>query len=155
VDAASNEFYVVERGNRVQPVQYLIRPGDTLSWISIKFGVSIEDIMEVNPQITNPRRIITGQYVLIPGPEVEEGVVPVTGQGQVSISPPSPVPGTTFLPLCDRFPVWAEVDIWIGQPGQSPTIIEEAQADQKGTVFTNIQMPAGPPPAVGGLCHYP
>jgi LysM repeat protein len=145
VDATSNEFYVVQRGNRVQPIQYLIRPGDTLSWISIKFGVSIEDIMEVNPQITNPRRIVTGQYMLIPGPEVEEGVVPVTGQGQVSISPPSPVPGTTFYLFATGFPSRAEVDIWIGQPGQSPTIIEEAQADQNGTVFTNIQMPANAP----------
>jgi LysM repeat protein len=146
VDAASNEFYVVQRGNRIQPIQYLIQPGDTLSWISVKFGVPIADILEVNPQITDPRRIITGQYVLIPGPESDdEAAIPVTGQAHVSISPPSPVPGSTFYVLATGFPAGANVDIWIGRPGASPAIIETAQADQQGVVFINVQLPTGTP----------
>jgi LysM repeat protein len=145
VDAVSNEFYVVQRGNRIEPIQYLIRPGDTLSWISVKFGVPIEDILEVNPQITDPRRIITGQYLLIPGPEEEEGIIPETGQAHVSVSPPSPVPGSTFWVFATGFPAGADVDIWIGRPGASPAIIETARADERGVVFISAQMPADAP----------
>jgi LysM repeat protein len=146
VDAASNEFYVVQRGNRVQPIQYLIRPGDTMSWISVKFGIPIADILEVNPQITDARRIITGQYLLIPGPERDdEAAIPVTGQAHVSISPPSPVPGSTFYVFATGFPAGSNVDIWIGRPGASPAIIEAAQANQQGVVFINVQLPAGTP----------
>jgi LysM repeat protein len=145
IDAASNEFYVIQRANRVQPVQYLIRPGDTLSWISVQFGVPIEDILEANPQITDPRRIITGNYLLIPGPEGDEGIIPETGQAHVSISPPSPVPGSTFYLLATGFPAGADVDIWIGAPGAAPTIIESAQANQQGVVFVNISLAADAP----------
>jgi LysM repeat protein len=145
IDAASNEFYVVQRSNRVQPIQYLIRPGDTLSWISVKFAVPIADILELNPQITDPRRITTGQYLLIPGPDMDEDFIPETGQPHVTVSPPSPAPGTTFTILATGFPVGAEVDIWIGQPGESPAIIESTQANQQGVVFVNIPLAAGTP----------
>jgi LysM repeat protein len=45
---------------------YTIKPGDTLSQIAKQLGVSLGDITQANPQITNPNLIRTGQTINIP-----------------------------------------------------------------------------------------
>jgi LysM repeat protein len=50
---------------------YTIKPGDTLSKIAKQLGVSLEDIIRVNPQITNPNLIKVGQTINIPSTSVE------------------------------------------------------------------------------------
>lgn len=47
---------------------YVIQPGDTLSSIAQKFGVSVKAILAVNPQITNPNIIFAGRTIKIPCP---------------------------------------------------------------------------------------
>lgn len=46
---------------------YEIEPGDTLSKIAAKFGVSLQDLLHANQQIQNPNLIKVGQKVNIPG----------------------------------------------------------------------------------------
>jgi N-acetylmuramoyl-L-alanine amidase len=48
-------------------ISYTVRPGDTLFIIATRFNVSVEDILRVNPQITDPNMIFTGQVIIIPG----------------------------------------------------------------------------------------
>jgi hypothetical protein len=48
------------------PFSYTVQPGDHLVNIANLFGVSIQDVMELN-DITNPNRISVGQELLIPG----------------------------------------------------------------------------------------
>ncbi len=47
---------------------YTIQPGDTLSIIAAKFGVSVDDIITVN-RIENPNFLSAGQQIIIPGLE--------------------------------------------------------------------------------------
>ena len=50
----------------VPTVSYVVVAGDTLSGIAAKFGVSIEDIMTLNPIIKNPNVISKGWKLTIP-----------------------------------------------------------------------------------------
>ncbi len=47
-------------------VVYTVRPGDTLSRIAARFGVTVAQILEANPQIQDPDRIQVGQEIVIP-----------------------------------------------------------------------------------------
>jgi spore coat assembly protein SafA len=47
-------------------VTYVVRPGDTLSGIAERFGVSLGALEAANPQITNPDLINPGQVIKIP-----------------------------------------------------------------------------------------
>ena len=45
---------------------YLVRAGETLSGIARHFGISVQDILRINPQITNADLIYAGQVICIP-----------------------------------------------------------------------------------------
>lgn len=45
---------------------YTVMSGDTLWNISQRFGVSLQALINANPQITNPNRIFPGQRICIP-----------------------------------------------------------------------------------------
>jgi LysM repeat protein len=55
------------------PQVYTVAKGDTMSKIANKFDVSVEAIMDANPQIKNPDRIQIGDEITIPTPEPENG----------------------------------------------------------------------------------
>jgi spore coat assembly protein SafA len=48
-------------------VKYTVQSGDTLWLIAKKFGVSLNDLIQANPQITNPDRININDVIIIPG----------------------------------------------------------------------------------------
>lgn len=60
---------------------YRVLPGDTLSRIAVRFGVSLSSLISCNG-LSNPNRIFAGQLLLIP----KGGTVPPA-------PPPGPVPG--------------------------------------------------------------
>ncbi len=45
---------------------YFIQPGDTLRNIANRYGVTVSDILSVNPQIWNPNWIYAGQVIALP-----------------------------------------------------------------------------------------
>jgi spore coat assembly protein SafA len=45
---------------------YIVQPGDTLTGIAEKFGISLADLEKANPQIPNPDLIFPGEVVHIP-----------------------------------------------------------------------------------------
>lgn len=45
---------------------YTVRSGDTLSAIAQRFGVTVQQLLAVNPQITNANVIFVGQQICIP-----------------------------------------------------------------------------------------
>ncbi|MEK5444366.1 LysM peptidoglycan-binding domain-containing protein [Fredinandcohnia sp. FSL W7-1320] len=55
-----------ECNERPEIVQYIVRPGSSLFAIAIWFGVSVDSLLQVNPQITNPNQILPGQIINIP-----------------------------------------------------------------------------------------
>jgi murein DD-endopeptidase MepM/ murein hydrolase activator NlpD len=46
---------------------YVIAPGDTLSRIAARCGLSVEALMRANPRITSPARIAVGWRLTVPG----------------------------------------------------------------------------------------
>jgi LysM repeat protein/Tol biopolymer transport system component len=76
---------------------YIVQPGDTLSGIAERFGVSLSQLLAANPQIVNPNVIVVGQRITIPD------------------TPPSPAPdlyivqrGDTLFTIAQRFGVSLE-----------------------------------------------
>jgi hypothetical protein len=63
------------------PTVYVVASGDTLSKIAARFGITLEQLLAANPQITNPNKIAIGDEVNIPLPTPQE--VP----GEVEESP--------------------------------------------------------------------
>ncbi|MDQ3154214.1 MAG: LysM peptidoglycan-binding domain-containing protein [Actinomycetota bacterium] len=45
---------------------YIVQPGDTLSGIAERFGISLSDLIRANPQINDPDLIHPGEVVYIP-----------------------------------------------------------------------------------------
>lgn len=45
---------------------YYARKGDTLRNIASRFSITVDDLLKVNPQITNPNLIYVGQAITIP-----------------------------------------------------------------------------------------
>ena len=48
------------------PATYLVRPGDTLSIIAVRLGMTIEQLMDAN-DIADPNSILAGQKLNVPG----------------------------------------------------------------------------------------
>jgi LysM repeat protein len=47
---------------------YVVQAGDTLSAIATKFNVTVQAILDANPDITDPNVIFVGQKIIIPAP---------------------------------------------------------------------------------------
>lgn len=45
---------------------YIVQPGDTMFTIARRFGVSLDTLIAINPQIPDPSRIFPGQTICIP-----------------------------------------------------------------------------------------
>ena len=45
---------------------YTVRPGDTMSKIAIRNGVTVAQLLQANPQVTNPNKINVGDVLNIP-----------------------------------------------------------------------------------------
>lgn len=53
-------------------VKYTIGPGDSLWRISQTFGITVDEILSNNPQLTDPNNIVVGQIICIPEAPVRE-----------------------------------------------------------------------------------
>ncbi|MEA2548860.1 MAG: hypothetical protein QOE42_1458 [Chloroflexota bacterium] len=47
---------------------YVVRPGDRLSTIAGRYGITQQSILALNPQITDPNAIFSGKTIRLPGP---------------------------------------------------------------------------------------
>lgn len=78
--------------------QYVIQPGDTLFEIARRLGITLDELLALNPQITDPSRIQPGQVINIPA----------------RVAPPPPgrtyvvQPGDTMYSIARRFGVSLE-----------------------------------------------
>ncbi len=52
--------------------RYVVQVGDTLFFIARRFGTTVDAILAINPQITDPSRIFPGQVIMIPQPPRSE-----------------------------------------------------------------------------------
>jgi LysM repeat protein len=56
------------------PQVYVIAAGDTLSKVAKSYGLSLEELLAVNPSIKNPDKIAIGDEIVIPAPVPSEVV---------------------------------------------------------------------------------
>jgi LysM repeat protein len=55
-----------------EEVVYIVKSGDTLSKIAAAYEVTVDQILEANPDIKNPNQISVGDRVVIPQPQPSE-----------------------------------------------------------------------------------
>jgi spore germination protein len=66
--------------------RYTVRPGDSIYGIARRYDVSVADILEANPEITNPALLQIGQTINIPPRTIELGEILVNGYAFPSIN---------------------------------------------------------------------
>lgn len=119
---------------------YTVVRGDTLYKISVRFGVSMQSILNANPSITNPSRIYVGQVIKIPGSTTGSGV-PVTGS-RISLSTNKAKPGNTVEVKVWNFPKNAAIDYRLGQEGKDYTVVYDGTTDANGAATLKVTIPS-------------
>lgn len=72
------------------PQTYVIAPGDSLARVARRFGVTLEELLAANPQITDKDLIRIGDEIVVPPPKpdsIEDGTTPTTVDDAASPSP--------------------------------------------------------------------
>ena len=59
---------------------YVVKKGDTMWLIAKKFGITLDDLIAANPQITDPNRINVGDVIHIPETDMDENDADHAGQ---------------------------------------------------------------------------
>lgn len=110
---------------------YRIVRGDWLSKIAIRCGVSLQDLLAANPQITNPSRILVGQVITIP----------VWNEPGLSLSPETVSPGAEVSLSLRGFPAGAMVEYTFGREGEDNEAVGEAETDERGSLSIKLTVP--------------
>jgi LysM repeat protein len=113
---------------------YVVLPGDTISEIALLCEVTVANLLEANPQITNPNRLLTGTTLSIPSPQ--ESPLP-----RVDISPICGVPGTEILAVLQDFPANSTVEISISRIDQTSNEFETIRTNSQGSQNAVITIP--------------
>ena len=61
--------YEIDANGELEPDTYVVEKGDTLSDVAVAHGVSVQDVIDINPQIQDPNLIRPGDEVRIPVPD--------------------------------------------------------------------------------------
>jgi MFS family permease len=107
---------------------YVVQPGDSLSSIAERFGLSVEQLLAANPHITDPDHVEVGAVLTIPSPDA-----PVT----------VPTAGQILDPTGDLFD---DADQPAFAPGYIDLTALEARVDAE-MLFIELLLVAAPPPA--------
>ena len=70
----------------VDQIRHTVAPGESLFGIARRYGTTVAQILEANPDITNPAAIYPGQSVVVPVPDRKLGSIDVNGYAFPSIS---------------------------------------------------------------------
>lgn len=92
---------------------YMVAPGDTLFCLARRLGVTVEEILRLNPQITDPNQIQAGELLCIPVPDsvvgpIEEPIIPII--------PPLPCPPVPAPSPCPPVPTPSPCPPWEERP---------------------------------------
>jgi LysM repeat protein len=106
---------------------YYVERGDTLKGIAIKFHTSVDELLRLNPQVTNPDLIIAGQRLVVPRR------IPGGGTGGGAINVPSGTqiyivqPGDTLKSIARQFGTTTEVLRQLNPEITDPNLIRVGQ----------------------------
>jgi LysM repeat protein len=114
---------------------YIVQTGDTLSEIAELCGTTVDAIMNLNPEISDPGQIFAGQILRIP--RVEDFAGPI-----VAITPECGFPGTTITIFGSGFPEETPVQVRAGPLNQLAIVTAATTSDELGMIDTTITIPA-------------
>ena len=87
---------------------YIVLPGDTIEGIADLCGTTVEAILSINPEISDPDNLYPGQIIRMP--DVESVLETI-----VAIAPICGLPGTNLLVVGSGFPQNTTIQLGIGQ----------------------------------------
>ncbi|MDU9693247.1 LysM peptidoglycan-binding domain-containing protein [Priestia aryabhattai] len=76
--------------------KYVVKAGDSLKKIAIKYHTTVNTLIKLNPQISNPNLIIVGQNILVDG-QVAASAVTSTNNSTSSKAPHAVAPSTNGM----------------------------------------------------------
>jgi len=99
-------------------MDYVIQPGDTLTSLAARFGVTVEAIVTVNPILVNPNAIYPGQIIHIP----------LAGQTMVPMASLYIIqPGETLAVIAQRFNIPVSALLRVNPQITNPNLIYPGQ----------------------------
>jgi lipoprotein-anchoring transpeptidase ErfK/SrfK len=110
---------------------YRIVRGDWLSKIANRCGVSLQDLLDANPQISNPSRIFVGQVIEIP----------VWKEPSLKLSQVTGAPGTELSLVLRGFPPETTVEYTFLRGGEDTEFTGEVETDEKGRAELTFTIP--------------
>jgi LysM repeat protein len=145
LSVTSNEFVVTTSSTVVSgtTITYVVQPGDRLSLIAQQYGTSVNAILALNSQITDPNLIYPGEVLRIPVGTATIPVIPITGPS-AQIVPSSGLQGAYVQVIITGFPANTPVHIGLHKPGQK--LIEssaDATTNAYGAVSVTVRVPKG------------
>jgi LysM repeat protein len=121
------------------PVVYVIQPGDSLSAIADRFGISVEMLSQANG-ISDPNVIQVGQKLVIPGPTA----IPVATVAPTPTPTPNVPPQLEIVDVIGRGAPTAETVI-LANRGRGVALQNWTLRDGQGNVFVfpNLYLATG------------
>ena len=118
--------------------RYTVQPGDTLFFIAQRFGTTVNAILAINPQITNPNLIFPGQVICVPSqqPPPPPPTCP-PGSFRYTVQP-----GDTLFFIAQRFGTTVNAILAINPQITNPNLIFPGQV----ICVPRAQQPPPPPP---------
>ena len=113
---------------------YIVLPGDTIESIAALCGTTIDALLEINPEITDPDNLYPGQIIRIPEPQSPLETI-------VAISPACGLPGQSLLVVGSGYPVGATVQLKLTQEGGDTLAAGTATSDEFGMIDTSLIIP--------------
>jgi LysM repeat protein len=123
-------------------IAYTVQPGDTLSVLAQTYNTSVAAILALNPQITDPNLIYSGQVILIPENSSATAVIPLTGLSVV-VTPTTVSAGSQVEVSITNFP--AKTPILVSLHPLNSTQYEvnkDATTNGNGDVTVSIKIPS-------------
>jgi len=100
---------------------YIVQPGDTMFSIAQKFGVSLQALIDANPQIPDPSKLVPGQTVCVPI------ATPPPGQCPPNTFPYTVQPGDSMWSIARKFGVSLDALIAANPQIPNPNLIFPGQ----------------------------
>jgi LysM repeat protein len=133
-----------------QVITYTVQPGDTLTRIAAKYGVTVSALVALN-DIQDPDRIEVGQVLEIPEPSTTPTPTPISTSSTITYVVQ---PGDTLHKIANRFGVTVNALVRINNI-QDPNLIRVGQVLQippptKATATPTMPTTPAPTPVSGG-----
>jgi LysM repeat protein len=124
------------------PVSYVVQPGDYLSLIAQEYDTTINAILALNPQITDPNLIYPGEVLQIQPGQIPSPVIPITGMAAL-VTPETITPGSKIQVSVSGFP--AKTSILVNAHPLNSTQVEvnkDAKTNANGKVTVSLNIPS-------------